>query len=86
LNRTRWRSIAVSIPLSLLLEVEKAFQISFLPSDSGDAYRLRNIKVVLRLTNGAELSSATLAREYATRRPGKSAAQPIRLLVNVLVE
>ena len=86
LNQTRWRGMAVAIPQAKLLELERNFQVSFLPSDAADAYRLRKIRVVLSLTDGGELSSPVFDQEYTTLPAGQGAAQPIHMQVSLPVE
>jgi len=86
LNQTRWRGMAVAIPQAKLLELGRNFQLSFLPSDAADAYRLRKIRVVLSLTDGGELSSPVFDQEYTTLPAGQGAAQPIHMQVSLPVE
>jgi hypothetical protein len=86
LNQARWLGMEMALSQEKLLKLGRSFQVSFLPSDAADAYRLRKIKVVLTLANGGELSSPTSEQEYSTQPDGKSPAQPIRLQVNLPVE
>ena len=78
--------MAVAIPRSQLLELRKTVDITFLPGAPSDGYRLRNIRVVLRLTSGAEQSSAIAAHEYSTRPSGEGEAKPIRLAVDLPIK
>jgi hypothetical protein len=86
LNQARWREMAVAIPQQRLLEMGRNFQVTFLPSDPTDSYRLRKVRVVLSLTDGGELSSPVLDQEYSTLPSGQGAAQPIRLQMSLPVE
>ena len=86
LSQARWREMAVAIPQNRLLELRRNFQVSFLPSDATDAYRLRKIRVVFSLTNGSELSSPGPDQEYSTLPSGQSSAQPIQLRMSLPIE
>ena len=86
LNSKRWRGMAVAIPPTKLLKLSRSLQISFLPSDSADVYRLRKIRCVFALSNGGELSSPVIEQEFTTLKPGQGAAVPIRLQLTVPVE
>jgi len=78
--------MAVAIPQARLLELGRNFQISFLPADAADAYRLRKIRVVLSLSDGGELPSPVSNQEYTTLPAGRGEAQPIRLEMNMPAE
>jgi hypothetical protein len=86
LNQMSLRGMAVPIPEWMLLNLAGTLHISFLPADAGDAYRLRNIQVVLNLSGGSEQSSAILVREYATKPGGESEAKPILVRVSLPTE
>ena len=86
LNQMRWREMAVAIPQNRLLELGKDIQVSFLPSDATDAYRLRKIRVVFSLTDGSELSSPGPDQEYSTLPSGQRSAQPIQLRMSLPIE
>ncbi|MCI0626785.1 MAG: hypothetical protein L0387_34920 [Acidobacteria bacterium] len=48
------------------LEMEKSFEISFHPANEQDEFRLRKIRLALRLAVGSELAPPLDSREYVS--------------------
>jgi hypothetical protein len=79
LNQQRWRGMSVAIPRQVLWELDRTSRASFVPANERDDYQLRNIRLVLRLANGNELTTMVESHEFSTRTPGQGDSQPIQV-------
>ena len=79
LNQQRWRDISVAVPRQVLWDLDRRLQVSFAPANKHDDYQLRNIRLVLRLANGNELSTLVESHQFSTRAPGQGESQPIQV-------
>jgi hypothetical protein len=86
LNQNRWREMAIAVPFERLLRLGRNIEVSFLPSDATDTYRLRKIRLVLTLADGRELASSAVDQELCTLPPGQAKAAPILVPMNLPVE
>lgn len=79
LNQDSWRGESVAIPLNVLRQMGKQAQVTFYPANKKDKYRLRNVQIVLQLTDGSALATHVKPQEFSTLTAGQGTAQPIRL-------
>ena len=79
LNQQRWRDMSVAVPRQVLWDLDRTLQVSFVPANKHDDYQLRNIRLVLRLANGNELSTLVESHQFSTRAPGQGESRPIQV-------
>lgn len=86
LNQDRWRGESVAIPLKVLWTMGKQTEVTFHPANNKDRYRLRNVQIVLRLTDGSTLVTHAMPKEVSTLAAGQTKAHPIRLHFDLPVD
>ncbi len=86
MNQSRWRALAVAIPPSRLWELRRTAEVSFAPANGQDTFRLRNLRLVLSLTDGSEISTVLNPHRYSTKQREMGAAEPIRVRIDVPAE
>lgn len=86
LNQARWREESVAIPIEMLRQMGRQAEITFHPANSKDRYLLRDVQIVLELTDGSTLATHASSRQYSTLGAGQSKALPIHLRFDLPVE
>lgn len=86
LNQARWRGESVAIPIELLRKLGRQAEVTFHPANSKDRYLLRNVQIVLQLTNGSSLATHASSQQYSTLGKEQSKARPIHLRFELPVE
>ena len=86
LNQARWRGESVAIPIEMLRQLGSQAEVTFHPANSKDRYLLRNVQIVLQLTDGSSLVTHAKPQQYSTFGVGQSKAHPIHLHFDLPVE
>jgi hypothetical protein len=86
LNQARWRGESVAIPIEMLRQLGRQAEVTFHPANSKDRYLLRNVQIVLQLTNGSNLVTHASSQQYSTLGVGQIKTHPIHLSFDLPVE
>lgn len=89
LNSPRWRNLGprlgdtripmqVKLPESVMLNLSETVDLAFHPAHARDEFRLRNVQLRLRFSDGSVLTSNT-GREFTTKPAGAQTAQTIQV-------